>query len=185
MAELLGISQNSSGFLGRLEAAGMSALIDACLSSGVTVVADLKCALGNPEPTPEKAATEAILRRVHHLFWVGVGSNLGVSRLVREWTLLEEITEDVDQRILLRMSEGSSESSFRESSTTVWGFTGCSNISALPMEKDLSGTSELSDLLHAVGGLISNSLTVVKAPRKGLQASLSALLTPQQREPLP
>jgi len=119
------------------------------------------------------------------LLWVGVGSNLGVSRLVREWTLLEEITEDVDQRILLRMSEGSSESSFRESSTAVWGFAGCSNISALPMEKDLSGTSELSDLLHAVGGLISNSLTVVKAPRKGLRASLSALLTPQQREPLP
>jgi len=68
---------------------------------------------------------------------------------------------------------------------TLNGFTGCSNISALPMEKDLSGTSELTDLLHAVGGLISKSLHVVKAPRKGLRASLSALLTPHQREPLP
>ena len=65
------------------------------------------------------------------------------------------------------------------------GLTGCSDTSALPMEKDLSGTSELTDLLHVVGGLISNSLPVVKAPRKGLRASLSALLTPQQREPLP
>ena len=118
------------------------------------------------------------------LLWVGLGSELGVSRLVREWTLLEEITEDVDQRILLRMSAGSSESSLMESSTAVWGFTGCTDISALPIQKDLSGTSELSDLLHAVGGLISNSLPVVKAPRKGLRASLSALLTPQQREPL-
>ena len=102
------------------------------------------------------------------LLWVGLGSELGVSRLVREWTLLEEITEDVDQRILLRMSEGSSESSFRESSTAVWEFTGCSDISALPTQKDMSGTSEFTDLLHAVGGLISNSLAVVKAPRKGL-----------------
>ena len=128
MAELLGISQNSSGFLGRLEAAGMSALIDACLSSGVTVVADLKCALGNPEPTPEKAATEAILRRVHHLFWVGVGSDLGVSRLVRDWTLLEEMTQDVHQSVLLRVTESSSELSLEESSNAVWGFTGCSDI---------------------------------------------------------
>ena len=173
------------GSLGRLEAAGVSTLIDSALSSGVAVVVDLKCALGDTEPTPERAATEAFLRKAQDLLWVGVGSNLGVSRLVREWTLLEEITEDVDQRILLRMSEGSSESSFRESSTAVWGFTGCSNISALPMEKDLSGTSELTDLLHAVGGLISKSLHVVKAPRKGLRASLSALLTPHQREPLP
>ena len=56
---------------------------------------------------------------------------------------------------------------------------------ALPMQKDLSDTSELTDLLHAVGELISNSLPVVKAPRKGWRASLIALLTPQQREPLP
>ena len=90
------------------------------------------------------------------------------ARLAREWTLLEELTEDVDQRVLLRMSERSSESSFRESSTAVWEFTGCSDISALPMQKDLSCTSELTDLLHAVGGLISNSLPVVKSPRKGL-----------------
>ena len=173
------------GSLGRLEAAGVSTLIDSALSSGVTVVVDLKCALGDSEPTPEKAATEAILRKARHLLWVGMGSDLGVSRLVREWTLLNELTEDVDQRVLLRMSAGSSESSFMESSTAVWGFTGCSDISALPMRKDLSDTSELTDLLHAVGELISNSLPVVKAPRKGLRASLSALLTPQQREPLP
>ena len=56
---------------------------------------------------------------------------------------------------------------------------------ALPMQKDLSDTSELTDLLHAVGGLISKSLPVVKAPRRGLCAFLHAILTPQQREPLP
>ena len=173
------------GSLGRLEAAGVSTLIVSALTSGVAVVVDLKCALADTEPTPERTAMEAILRKTQHLLWVGMGSDLGVSRLVREWTLLEEITEDVDQRVLLRMSAGSSESSFMESSTAVWEFTGCSDISALPMQKDSSGTSELTELLHAEGGLISNSLAVVKAPRKGLRASLSALLTPQQREPLP
>jgi len=157
---------------------------DSC-SSGVAVVVDLKCALGASEPRPERTAMEAILRKTQHLLWVGMGSDLGVSRLVREWTLLEEITEDVDQRVLLRMSAGSSESSFMESSTAVWEFTGCSDISALPMQKDSSGTSELTELLHAEGGLISNSLAVVKAPRKGLRASLNSLLTPHQREPLP
>ena len=173
------------GSLGRLEAAGMATLIDSALSAGVAVVVELKCALGDSEATPERTATEAILRNAQHLLWVGMGSDLGVSRLVREWTLLEELTEDVDQRVLIRMSVGSSQSSFMESSTAVWGFTGCSDISALPMRKDLSDTSELTDLLHAVGELISNSLPVVKAPRKGWRASLIALLTPQQREPLP
>ena len=173
------------GSLGRLEAAGVSTLIDSALSSGVAVVVDLKSALGDSEPTPEKAATEAILRKARHLLWVGTGTDLGVSRLVREWTLLEELIEDVDQTFLLRMSEGSSESSFMESSTAVWGFTGCSDICALPMRKDLSDGSELIDLLDVAGGIIPSSLRVVKAPRKGLRASLSALLTPQQREPLP
>jgi len=173
------------GSLGRLEAAGVSTLIVSALTSGVAVVVDLKCALADTEPTPERTAMEAILRKTQHLLWVGMGSDLGVSRLVREWTLLEEITEDVDQRVLLRMSAGSSESSFMESSTAVWEFTGCSDISALPMQKDSSGTSELTELLHAEGGLISNSLAVLKAPRKGLRASLNSLLTPHQREPLP
>ena len=184
-ASLQVLSGIRPGSLGRLEAAGVSTLIDSALSSGVAVVVELKCALGDSEPTPENAATEAILRKARHLLWVGMGSDLGVSRLVREWTLLEELTEDVDQRVLLRMSGGSSESSFMESSTAVWGFTGCSDISALPMQKDLSGTSELIDLLHAVGGIIPKPRPAAKAPRKGLRASLHTLLTPQQREPLP
>ena len=184
-ASLQVLSGTRPGSLGRLEAAGASTLIDSALSSGVAVVVDLKCAIGASEPTPEKAATEAILRKAQQLLWVGTGTDLGVSRLVREWTLLNELTEDVDQRVLLRMSVGSSESSFIESSTAVWGFTGCSDISALPMQKDLLDTSELTDLLHAVGGLIPKPLPTAKAPRKGLRASLRALLTPQQREPLP
>ena len=173
------------GSLGRLEAAGVSTLIDSALSSGVAVVVDLKCALGDSEQTPEKTATEAILRKARHLLWVGMGSDLGVSRLVREWTLLEEISEDVDQRVLLRMSAGSSESSFMESSTAVWELTGCSDISALPMQKDLADTSVPTDLLLAAGGLIPKPQLVPKPTRKGLRASLHTLLTPQRREPLP
>ena len=184
-ASLQVLSGTRPGSLGRLEAAGVSTLIDSAVSSGVAVVVDLKCALGDSEPTPEKAATEAILRKAQHLLWVGMGSDLGVSRLVREWTLLKELTEVVEQRVLLRASAGSSESSFKESSTAVWGFTGCADISVLPTRKDLSDTSVLTDLLHAAGGIIPNSLPVAKAPRRGLRASLRALLTPQQREPLP
>jgi hypothetical protein len=184
-ASLQVLSGIRPGSLGRLEAAGVSTLIDSALSSGVAVVVDLKCALGDSEPTPEKAATEAILRKAQHLLWVGTGTDLGVSRLVREWTLLEELIEDVDQTFLLRMSEGSSESSFMESSTAVWGFTGCSDISALPMRNNLSDTSELTDLLHVAGGISPRSLPAAKAPRKGLRASLSSLLTAQHREPLP
>jgi hypothetical protein len=184
-ASLQVLSGIRPGSLGRLEAAGVSTLIDSALSSGVAVVVDLKCALGDSEPTPEIGATASILRKAQQLLWVGMGSDLGVSRLVRDWTLLKEITEDVDQRVLIRMSEGSSELSFMESSTAVWGLTGCSDISALPMRKDLADTSELIDLLDVEGGIIPSSLRVAKAPRKGLRASLSALLTPQQREPLP
>lgn len=180
-ASLQFLSGIRPGSLGRLEAAGVSTLIDSAHSSGVAVVVDLKCALGDSEPTPERTASEAILRKARHLLWVGMGSDLGVSRLVREWTLLEELTEDVDQTVLLRMSEGSSETSFMESSTAVWGFTGCSDISALPIQKDMSDTSKLNDLLHAVGGPFSNSLPVAKPPRRGWRASLHALLTPQQR----
>ena len=184
-ASLQVLSGTRPGSLGRLEAAGVSTLIDSALSSGVTVVVDLKCALGDSEPTPERIAMEAILRKAQQLFWVGIGSDLGVSRLVREWTLLKELTEDVEQRVLLRKSASSSESSFMESSTAVWGFTGCSDIRALPMRKDLSDTSELTYLLHAVDGLIPKLLPVAKPPRGGWRASLHALLTPHQREPLP
>ena len=184
-ASLQVLSGTRPGSLGRPEAAGVSTLIDSAVSSGVAVVVDLKCALGDLEPTPEKAATEAIVRKARHILWVGMGSDLGVSRLVREWTLLEEIIEDVDQRVLLRMAAGSSQSSFRESSTAVWGFTGCADISALPTRKDLSDTSVLTVLLNAAGGLIPKPQLVAKAPRKGLRASLHAILTPQQREPLP
>ena len=184
-ASLQVLSGIRQGSLGRLEAAGVSTLIDSALSSGVAVVVDLKCALGDSEPTPEMGATESILRKAQHLLWVGMGSDLGVSRLVRDWTLLKEITEDVDQRVLIRMSEGSSELSFMESSTAVWGLTGCSDISALPMQKDLSDTSELTDLLHMVGGIIPKPRPVAKPPRRGWRPSLHAILTLQQREPLP
>jgi hypothetical protein len=184
-ASLRVLSGIRPGSLGRLEAAGVSTLIDSALSSGVAVVVELKCALGDSEPTPERTATEAILRKARHLLWVGMGSGLGVSRLVREWTLLNELTEDVDQRVLIRMSEGASESSFGESSTAVWGLTGCSEISALPMQKDLSDTSELTDLLRVAGGVVPKPWPAEKAPLKGLRASLHTLLTPQQREPLP
>ena len=66
-ASLQVLSGICPGSLGRLEAAGVSTLIDGAFSSGVAVVVDLMCALGAWEPTPESTAMEAILRKTQRL----------------------------------------------------------------------------------------------------------------------
>ena len=179
---LTGIRQGS---LGRLEAAGMAGLIDASLAAGVAVIVDLKCPLRDSEPIPERVATEAILRRADHLFSVGVASELGVTRLVRDRALLMDMKQDVNQSILLREPSSSFGSSFAETSSALWGFTGCSDIRALPPQTDTADTSQLIDLLQTTIGAPLRPLPSNEIKRSRLRAFIAPLLTSQQREPLP
>jgi hypothetical protein len=173
------------GSLGRVEAGSMSALLGSALAQGVAIVVELKCSLGSPEASPEKVAVEAILGAAHHLYLVGNGGDLGVSRMVREWNLLPPVSTDFGRSLLVRAPHGSRDPAFSEASTALWNLTGCSDIRLLPEVLDVQDTSRCAELLDVVDGGIPHRPPPTQPVRRGLREALAALLTTHQRQPLP
>ena len=173
------------GGLSRLEASAMAALLETILANGVAVVADVRCSLGAAEQTPEKTAVDAILGRARQVFWVSRATDLGVSRLVRDWNLLSELTDDAENSILLRASERSEGDRFSEAAEALWGFTGCSDIRSLPDSKSPVDGTWLTELLRGLRVTGQSSISPPRAPRVGWEQSLRALLTKARSEPLP
>lgn len=173
-----------TGGLGRLEAGAMSALIETVLAAGVAVVVDTKCPLGAAEHTPEKTAVDAVLSCARQVLWVSRSTDLGVSRLVRDWNLLSEMTDDAENSILLRVPERPESVGFTQASEALWGFTGCLDIRSLPDSKNPHHADRLAELLGGVRGANPLASTVSRAPR-ALGQSLRALLTKARSEPLP
>jgi Mrp family chromosome partitioning ATPase len=173
------------GGLGRLEAGAMSALIETVLAAGVAVVVDTKCALGTAEHTPEKTAVDAVLRCARQVFWVSRSTDLGVSRLVRDWNLLSEMTDGAGHSILLRASDRPDGVGFTQASEAVWGLTGCLDIRSLPNSQSPLYGAWLARLLGEGRGQDSRGASPDRAPRAGLGQSLRALLTKARSEPLP
>ena len=163
----------------------MAALLETILANGVAVVADVRCSLGAAEQTPEKTAVDAILGRARQVFWVSRATDLGVSRLVRDWNLLSELTDDAENSILLRASERSEGDRFSEAAEALWGFTGCSDIRSLPDSKSPVDGTWLTELLRGLRVTGQSSISPPRAPRVGWEQSLRALLTKARSEPLP
>jgi len=174
-----------AGGLGRLEAGAMEALLETILANGAAVVADLRCSLGFAEHAPEKTAVDAILGRARQVFWVSRATDLGVSRLVRDWNLLSELTDDAENSILLRASERSDGDRFSETAEALWGFTGCSDIRSLPDLRSPVGGTWLTELLSGFRGVSQSPLSPLHASKVGFGSSLRALLTKARSEPLP
>jgi hypothetical protein len=173
------------GGLGRLEAGAMSVLLDTIRASGVAVVVEGKCSLGAPELTPERTAVDGIVSAASRVFWVSTSTDLGVSRLVRDWNLLSQMTDDADNSILLRAPERSGGGGFTQASETLWGFTGCSDIRSLPDSKSQIHSAWLPELLSGLQGARQSAVSPPRAPRVGFGSSLRALLTKARSEPLP
>jgi hypothetical protein len=173
------------GGLGRLEAGAISILLDTIRGLGVAVVAEGKCSLGAPELTPERTAVEAIVSAASRVFWVSTSTDLGVSRLVRDWKLLSEMTDDADNSILLRTPERSGGGGFTQAAEAAWGFTGCSDIRSLPDSKSQIHSAWLPELLSGLQGARQSAVSPPRAPRVGFGSSLRALLTKARSEPLP
>jgi hypothetical protein len=174
-----------AGGLGRLEAGAMSVLLDTIRGLGVAVVVEGKCSLGAPELTPEKTAVDGIVSAASRVFWVSTSTDLGVSRLVRDWKLLSELTDDADNSILLRAPERSDGGVFTQAAEALWGFTGCSDIRSLPDSKSQIHSAWLPELLSGLQGAGQSPISPPRAPRVGFGPSLRALLTKARSEPLP
>ena len=173
------------GSLGRMEAASMSTLLGLAASEGVAVVVETKCSLGSPERSPERNAVEAIVRSAQHLYVVARGTDLGVTRLVRDWELLQ--LENLNSRItcVIRTPQESRDSAFSRASEALWALTGCSDIRSAPDLPDAAGSSGVAHLLEGVRRVSGSSTELPQAERKGLRESLAALMTPHRRQPLP
>jgi len=163
----------------------MEALVATILANRVAVVADVRCSLGAEDQTPEKTAVEAILGRARRVFWVSRATDLGVSRLVRDWNLLSELTDDAENSILLRVSERSDGVGFREAAEALWGLTGCSDIRSLSDSKSPVHGAWLTDMLRELGVTGQSPISPPRAQRVGWGQSLRTLLTKGRSEPLP
>jgi hypothetical protein len=163
----------------------MSVLLDTIRGSGMAVVVEGKCSLGAPEITPERTAVDGIVSAASRVFWVSTSTDLGVSRLVRDWKLLSEMTDDADNSILLRAPERSDGRGFTQASEALWGFTGCSDIRFLPDSKSQIHGAWLPELLSGFQGARQGPISPPRAPRVGIGSSLRALLTKARSEPLP
>ena len=184
-ASLQVLSGIRAGGLGRLEAGAMEALLETILWNGLAVVADVRCSLGAAEQTPEKSAVDAILRQARQVFWVSRATDLGLSRLVRDWKHLSELTDGAENSILLRVPERSDGVGFGEAAEALWGFTGCSEIRSLPDSKSPMHGAWLTELLSGFRGVSQSPLSPLHASKVGFGSSLRALLTKARSEPLP
>ena len=179
------VSGIRAGGLGRLEASAMAALFETILANGLAVVGDVRCSLGAEDQTPEKTAVDAILGQARRVFWVSRATDLGVSRLVRDWNLLSELTDDAENSILLRASERSDGDRFSETAEALWGFTGCSDIRSLTDTQSSVHGAWLTELLRGLRVTGQSSISPPRAQRVGWGQSLRALLTKARSEPLP
>ena len=184
-ASLQVLSGIRAGGLGRLEAGAMEALLETILANGVTVVVDVRCSLGAAEQTPEKTAVDAVLGRARQVFWVSRATDLGVSRLVRDWNLLSDLTDDAKNSILLRPPERSEGVGVKEAAEALWGFTGCSDIRPLIDSQSPVYGRWLTELLSGFRGASQSPPTPRQRPGTGLGQSLRVLLTKARSEPLP
>jgi hypothetical protein len=173
------------GSLGRVEAGAMPTLLDSARSAGAAVVVEAKCVLGSPETSPEKSAVEAIMRGATHLYLVGRGTDLGVSRLVRDWNLLPFGDGDPGLTCVVRVPDSSRDSGFAEASAALWSLIGCSDIRELPHSPDITETSRVAELLEGVEGVVPHRPSPSRVARRGLRESLVTLLTPRVHQPLP
>jgi len=163
----------------------MEALVATILANRVAVVADVRCSLGAEDQTPEKTAVEAILGRARRVFWVSRATDLGVSRLVRDWNLLSELTDDAENSILLRASERSDGDRFVEAAEALWGFTGCPDIRSLTDTQSSVHGAWLTELVCGFLGTGQSPISPPRAQRVRWGQSLRFLLTKGRSEPLP
>lgn len=141
------------GNLARLEAGAFSNLLDCASSEGIVSVVEVKCSLGLGEISPEVLALEAVLEKAQALVLVGWGTDLGVTRLVRDWELLPLDTDSVARSIVVTTCPGSSGHPFPELREALWRFTGCDTILRGVRDESGAETPLVEEWLRVTGSL--------------------------------
>lgn len=173
------------GSLERLEARAMSHLVDSFREQGVALVVEAKFWYGSSESSPELVGVESILVAADHVFVVGQLSDLGISRVVKDWNLLVSVIKEKACTFMLRAEKTSDSFLFSEASETLGALTGCFDVRRLPHEAGDQDSSGYVELLQSVG-----ALPAVGSERSGtLGKSERDFLRPIQmrnhRQPLP
>ena len=108
---------------------------------------------GSSESSPELVAVESILGAADHVFVVGQLSDLGISRVVRDWNLLVSVIKEKDCTFMLRAEKTSDRFLFSEALETLVALTGCFDVRRLPYEEGDQDSSGYVERLNSVGAL--------------------------------
>lgn len=172
------------GSLERLEAGAMSNLVDSYRAQGVALVVDAKFWSGSSKSSPELVGVESILGAADHVFVVGQLSDLGISRVVRDWNLLVSVIKEKACTLMLRAEKISDRFLFSEASETVGALTGCFDVRRLPHEEGDQDSSGYVELLNSVGALRTIRSERSGKPGKSEGSFLGRLQMRNHRQPL-
>ena len=138
------------GSLERMEAGAMSNLLHSFRQSGIAVVVEAKCVLSPSEASIEMTVVETVFQQADHLYLVGEATELGVSRLVRDWKHLASLPTEASRTLVLRKPLGSPDNSLSEAREALWKFTGCQDIRLVSFESDDDESVVWRELLQRV-----------------------------------
>ena len=172
------------GSLERLEAGAMSHLVDSYRAQGVALVVEAKFWSGSSKSSPELVGVESILGAADHVFVVGQLSDLGISRVVRDWNLLVSVIKEKACTFMLRAEETSDRFLFSEASETLGALTGCFDVRPLPHEEGDQESSSFVELLQSVGALRTIRSEKSGKPGKSEGSLLGKLQMRNHRQPL-
>jgi len=173
------------GSLERLEAGAMSHLVDSYRAQGVALVVEAKFWSGSSESSPELVGVESILGAADHVFGVGQLSDLGISRLVRDWNLLVSVIKEKACTFMIRVPKGSDSLLSSKASESLGALTGCFDVRRLPHEEGNQDSSSYVELLQSVG-----ALPAIRSERSGTLGKpegsfLRRIQMRNHRQPLP
>ena len=172
------------GSLERLEAGAMSNLVDSYREQGVALVVEAKFWSGSSESSPELVGVESILGAADHVFVVGQLSDLGISRVVRDWNLLVSVIKEKACTFMLRAGKTSDRFLFSEASETLGALTGCFDVRRLPHEEGDQDSSGYVELLNSVGALRTIRSERSGKPGKSEGSFLGSFQMRNHRQPL-
>ena len=93
---------------------------------------------------------ETVFQQADHLYLVGEATDLGVSRLVRDWKHLASLSTEASRTLVVRKPLGSADNSLSEAREALWKFIGCQDIRLVSFESDDDESVVWRELLQRV-----------------------------------